>query len=76
MGFTRLKYLWVANLICEPPLCPVDEIFCMVIRSEYKWFSNDVMDDYLSAIETISLEARRREETIPQWELQSLHLAL
>lgn len=67
-----LKYLWVVNIIPEPPHCPIDGIIRDKAGLNYNWISNDSIDDYLKAVTKIrhlAKSAKPKPLSIAQWEL-------
>lgn len=71
----HLKYLWCSNIISEPPHCPIDGIIRNEAKKEqpefnYNWIKSDSIDEYKSAIISLGDIARKKGESIAQWELQ------
>jgi len=70
----HLKYLWCAGIINEPPHCPIDGRIRDIVKQDYPafdydWISNDSIDEYKNALETINQLAINKGETYAQWEL-------
>lgn len=66
----HLKYLWCSGVIQEPPHCPIDGIIRDVAQLKYDWISNDDIEDYKAAIESLNKISQRKNETLAQWELR------
>jgi hypothetical protein len=64
----HLKYLWAAALIPEPPHCPLDGIVRDIANLDYDWTSNNSIEDYKCAIDTLKNIATPR--TLAVWELE------
>ncbi|WP_394202141.1 hypothetical protein [Shewanella waksmanii] len=63
-----LKYLWCAELIAEPPHCPIDGIIRDLANLDYYWISNDSAQDYINAISQLKIIAAPN--SLALWELQ------
>jgi hypothetical protein len=63
-----LKYLWAANLIPEPPHCPIDGRIRDIAKIEYDWTTSDSIDDYRRAIELLTKVAGY--SSLAAWELR------
>lgn len=63
----HLKYLWVADVISEPPHCPLDGIVRDLAGINYNWTRNDSISEYKDAITSLRKIATPR--SLSAWEL-------
>ena len=63
-----LKYLWVADLVEEPPHCPIDGIVRDLAGLDYNWITDDSRCQYERVI--AALKRRAHPKSLAVWELQ------
>jgi len=66
----HLKCLWCSGVIQEPPHCPIDGIIRDIAKLKFDWIISDDIEEYKTAIESLTQIAKRKNETLAQWELR------
>ena len=68
----QLKYLWCADLVAEPPHCPVDRVIInkTKLRNQVSWTQMTSIDEYSEVISAIREESDASGCSLAQWELK------
>ena len=64
----HLKYLWVSDVIGEPPHCPIDGIVRDLAGLTYDWTTSNSRQEYEQTIAALKRHAEPR--SLAVWELQ------
>lgn len=68
----QLKYLWCADLVAEPPHCPVDRVIInkTKFRNQVSWTQITSIDEYAEVISAIKEQSDASGCSLAQWELE------
>jgi len=65
-----LKYLWVLDMISEPPHCPFDNKIISELGLNIKWTKLNSMEDYKELVKKAKKMAKNKNLSIAEWELK------